>query len=149
MRSLWQNLPGQFWVSQTFCHDSWRQNTRSGQGSRGNWQARVQVKCHISISRLVSISKSISKSDLDPGACSYNCNVTHHHHHPENFLSKGPSINSLIYFYKRCVSARKVICCTVLDSTAQYSMILYGTLQYCTVLPLKTLLSLVLFTNYQ
>ena len=31
-------------------------------------------------------------------------------------LSKGPSINSFIHFYKRCVSAREVTYCTVLYS---------------------------------
>ena len=40
-----------------------------------HWQALVQVKGHISISWSVSISKSYSKSDLDPGACNYNCNI--------------------------------------------------------------------------
>ena len=46
--------------------------------------------------------------------------------HPENFLSKRPSINSLI---KRYVSTREVTCCTVV-----YSTVLYGTVLYFMVL---------------
>ena len=74
-----------------------------------------------------------------PGACSYNCNATHHHPPPANFLSKWPSINSLI---KRCVLAREVILwyfmwysivqySWLMYSTVQYSMAGYCTVQYC------------------
>ena len=52
---------------------------------------------------------------LEPGACYYN---------PENFLSKWPSTNSLIHFYKRCV---------LVHTTVWYSMVQYGTVQYSTV----------------
>ena len=49
--------------------------------------------------------------------------------HPENFLSKRLSINSLIHFYKRCV----LIQSTVQYSTVQYSMVWYSTVYYSTV----------------
>ena len=38
-------------------------------------------------------------------------------HHPENFLSKRPSTNSLIHFYKRCV--------LVQSSTVRYNTVQY------------------------